>query len=105
MSEWIKCSERLPALRDDSGLVFSLTGGGQYGFPIGGYYMVHIEDYFRDVGDGLDSEGISYTQKCTYQQGSLTGCHIQIDQPSEPLPAAHSLSAHRDKRPLSTLML
>lgn len=57
MSEWIKCSDRLPELKDDIVLVFSITGGGQYGFPVGGYDMVHIEDYFRDVGDGLDSEG------------------------------------------------
>ncbi|WP_198509701.1 DUF551 domain-containing protein [Serratia marcescens] len=59
MSEWIKCSDRLPESKDDSVLVCSVTGSpeGSYGFPAGGFDMVHIQDYFDDVGDGFDESG------------------------------------------------
>ncbi|WLW40902.1 hypothetical protein GNAINCEL_00120 [Serratia phage KKP 3709] len=57
--EWIKCSERLPESKDDSVLVCSLTGSpdGHLGFPVGGFDMVHIQDYFDDVCDGTDEHG------------------------------------------------
>ncbi|ECG7915035.1 DUF551 domain-containing protein [Salmonella enterica subsp. enterica serovar Typhimurium] len=60
---WIKCSDRLPELIDNLCLVYSSTGGGQHGFPVGGYDCVHIQDYFGDVTDGLDESGKQkYTQ-------------------------------------------
>lgn len=57
--EWIKCSERLPESKDESVLVCSITGEKyhNYGFPKGGYDMVHIRDYFDDVTAGLDEQG------------------------------------------------
>ena len=60
MAGWIKCSERLPESRDELVLVCSTTGADgwpNYGFPKGGYDMVHIQDYFDDVTDGLDEDG------------------------------------------------
>ena len=57
--EWIKCSDRLPESKDDSVLVCSVSGSaeGSYGFPKGGFDMVHIQDYFDDVTDGFDENG------------------------------------------------
>ncbi|MGG5195300.1 DUF551 domain-containing protein [Citrobacter sp. S5] len=57
--EWIKCSDQLPESKDDSVLVCSVTGSGDntYGFPKGGFDMVHIQDYFDDVTDGFDENG------------------------------------------------
>ncbi|MBD2803055.1 DUF551 domain-containing protein [Xenorhabdus sp. M] len=46
--EWIKCSERLPEIRDDSVIVY---------FSHGSMDMVHIEDYFCDVPNGEDEHG------------------------------------------------
>lgn len=60
MGELIKCSDRLPELCDASVLVCSTTGADgwpNYGFPKGGYDMVHIQDYFDDVTDGFDEDG------------------------------------------------
>jgi hypothetical protein len=49
MSEWIKCSDRLPELRDDSVLAFFSENGG--------IDMVHIEDWFGDITCGVDVDG------------------------------------------------
>jgi hypothetical protein len=49
MSEWIKCSERLPESEDNSVLAYWPANGGMD--------MVHIQDYFDDITDGLDDEG------------------------------------------------
>ncbi|CBJ80312.1 conserved hypothetical protein [Xenorhabdus bovienii SS-2004] len=46
--DWIKCSERLPEIRDDSVIVY---------FSNGSMDMVHIEDCFRDIGAGVDENG------------------------------------------------
>lgn len=47
--EWISCNDRLPELKDDSVLVFfSETCSIE---------TVHIEDYFKDIGDGYDRYG------------------------------------------------
>lgn len=57
--EWIKCSDRLPESQDVLVLVCSITGSewNNYGFPKGGYDVVHIQDYFDDVTAGLDEDG------------------------------------------------
>lgn len=49
MSAWIKCSDELPELRDDSVLVYFSENGG--------IDMVHIEDWFSDITNGLDAYG------------------------------------------------
>ncbi|MEQ1977368.1 DUF551 domain-containing protein [Xenorhabdus sp. SGI240] len=46
--EWVKCSDRLPELRDDSVIAY---------FSHGGMDMVHIEDCFKDIGAGVDENG------------------------------------------------
>ncbi|NHB94614.1 DUF551 domain-containing protein [Photorhabdus cinerea] len=46
---WIKCSEMLPELKDDSVLVWFSD--------INSMDMVHIEDYFKDITAGFDDEG------------------------------------------------
>ncbi len=60
MSEWIKCSDRLPEIKDDAVLAYSdgsSIHAGKNAWPKGGTDMVHIQDYFGDVTCGLDSEG------------------------------------------------
>ena len=46
---WVKCSDRIPELRDDSVLVYFSENGG--------IDMVHIEDYFKDITAGFDDSG------------------------------------------------
>lgn len=66
MSGWIKCSDRLPELQDDSVLAYAdgtSEYAGPHAWPKGGMDMVHIQDYFGDVTDGLDDAGNQlYTQ-------------------------------------------
>lgn len=71
ISEWIKCSERLPESKDDLVLVYSATGGQikPNGFPIGGYDAVHIQDYFDDITCGLDKDGNQLYTKWYLSQG------------------------------------
>ena len=60
MDNWIKCSDRLPELKDDSVLAYSdgtSTHAENHAWPKGGMDMVHIEDYFGDVTCGLDESG------------------------------------------------
>lgn len=66
--EWIKCSEQLPDLIDDLCLVYSATGGEQYGFPVGGYDCVHVQDYFGDITNGVSANGEQlYTKRYIHQ--------------------------------------
>lgn len=60
MSAWIKCSERLPELKDDSVLAY---------FGNGGIDMVHIEDYFGDITAGVDIDGKQLYAKWYLRQG------------------------------------
>lgn len=73
--EWIKCSERLPELIDNLCLVYSSTGGGQYGFPVGGYDCVHIQDYFDDITNGFDKDGNQLYTKWYLSQGITHWMH------------------------------
>ncbi|MER1814591.1 DUF551 domain-containing protein [Proteus mirabilis] len=45
---WIRCDERLPELGDYSVLAY---------WSHGGMDMVHVEDYFSDITNGLDENG------------------------------------------------
>ena len=68
--EWIKCSDELPESRDDSVLVCSITGSEDgKGFPKGGFDMVHIQDYFDDITDGIDEDGNQKYTKWYLTQG------------------------------------
>lgn len=73
--EWIKCSDRLPELIDNLCLVYSSTGGGQYGFPVGGYDCVHIQDYFGDITNGFDKDGNQLYTKWYLAQGITHWMH------------------------------
>lgn len=56
MSEWISVKNRLPELKDDS--VLAYFGAPDYsGYCSYGIDMVHIEEYFKDIQDGLDQDG------------------------------------------------
>ena len=46
---WINCKDRLPEIRDASVLV--------YFFDTESIETVHIEDYFKDISCGRDSDG------------------------------------------------
>lgn len=46
--EWIKCEDQLPELGDYSVLAY---------WNHGGMDMIHVEDYFMDIGNGVDAEG------------------------------------------------
>ncbi|MBU9823145.1 DUF551 domain-containing protein [Rahnella sp. BCC 1045] len=70
MSEWIKCSDRIPESEDNSVLVYSASGTPDgKGFPAGGYDMVHIQDYFDDITNGLDQGGNQLYTKRYLSQG------------------------------------
>lgn len=56
MSEWIKCSERLPESKDD-GVIVYFGAPDHMGFCGYGIESVHIQDYFDDVTNGLDEDG------------------------------------------------
>lgn len=66
MDNWIKCSDRLPELKDDSVLAYAdgtSVHAESHAWPKGGIDMVHIQDYFGDVTCGLDDAGTQlYTQ-------------------------------------------
>ena len=49
MSEWISVKDRLPESEDYSVLAYWSANGGMD--------MVHIQDYFDDITDGVDDEG------------------------------------------------
>lgn len=49
MSNWISVKDRLPESKDDSVLAYWSHNGGMD--------MVHIQDYFDDITDGLDADG------------------------------------------------
>lgn len=59
MSEWISVKDRIPEDADESVLCYSDGTGGthRHAWPKGGMDMVHIQDYFRDITAGLDSDG------------------------------------------------
>lgn len=60
MNNWIKCSDSLPELKDDSVLVY---------FSNGGIDMVHIQDYFADITNGVDMNGNQLYSKWYTRQG------------------------------------
>lgn len=63
MSEWISVEDRLPELKDDSVLCYCARAISRTSWPTGGIDMVHIEEYFGDITDGLDENGNQkYTQ-------------------------------------------
>lgn len=47
--QWIKCSEKLPDLIDDTVLVYFAKSGS--------IETVHIQDYFSDITAGLGEDG------------------------------------------------
>lgn len=49
MNNWIKCSKELPELGDYSVLAYFSENDGMA--------MIHVEDYFRDITDGVDENG------------------------------------------------
>ena len=55
MGEWIKCSDRLPEIKDDSVLAFFEANGG--------IDMVHIKDTFDDITNGFDEHGVQLYTK------------------------------------------
>ena len=61
MSEWISVKDRLPESKDDSVLAFF---GEQRSID-----MVHIQDYFDDITDGLDENGNQRYTKWYIHQG------------------------------------
>ncbi|WKZ94068.1 DUF551 domain-containing protein [Chimaeribacter arupi] len=65
---WIKCTDQIPELEDDLCLVYSAKGADK-GFPPGSYDCVHIEDYFKDITCGRDSEGNQLYTKWYISQG------------------------------------
>lgn len=68
--EWIKCSDRIPESEDNAVLVCSLSGTTDgKGFPAGGFDMVHIQDYFDDITNGLDEAGNQLYTKWYLSQG------------------------------------
>jgi len=68
--EWIKCSDRIPESEDNSVLVYSASGTPDgLGFPAGGLDMVHIQDYFNDITDGIDKDGNQLYTKWYFSQG------------------------------------
>ncbi|PHM29099.1 phage protein [Xenorhabdus budapestensis] len=52
--EWIKCSDRLPELEDESVLVY--FGNAEYP-TTGAIDVIHIEDAFGDITAGVDEKG------------------------------------------------
>ena len=61
MSEWIKCSERLPEIEDASVLAYWPSNGGMD--------MVHIYDYFKDITAGVDDNGVQLYTKWYIESG------------------------------------
>jgi hypothetical protein len=51
MSEWIKCSEMLPAIGDYS-VVACFDNGNPKGID-----LVHVQDYFEPITSGIDKDG------------------------------------------------
>lgn len=49
MSDWIKCSDRLPDLFDDSVIAYFSNNGS--------IETVHILDSFKDITNGIDEKG------------------------------------------------
>lgn len=68
MSNWIKCSDELPELKDDGVLVY--FGAPDFsGFCGHGIETVHIQDSFGDVTAGLDGAGNQLYSKMYLSQG------------------------------------
>lgn len=57
---WIDCNDELPKLKDDSVLVH---------FDNGAIEAVHIEDYFKDITNGMDANGKQLYTKWYLNQG------------------------------------
>ena len=47
--KWVECKDRLPESKDDSVLV--------YFSELGSIDMVHIQDYFDDITNGIGDDG------------------------------------------------
>ena len=61
MSEWISVDDRLPESKDDSVLAYFSENGG--------IDMVHIQDYFDDITNGVDDDGNQLYTKWYISQG------------------------------------
>jgi hypothetical protein len=59
--DWIKCSDKIPEMKDDSVLAYFSENGGMG--------MVHIKDYFEDITCGLDGTGRQLYTKFYLSQG------------------------------------
>lgn len=58
---WIKCSDRLPELVDDSVIVYFAESGS--------IEFAHIQDYFKDITAGMDEHGNQKYTKWYLMQG------------------------------------
>lgn len=68
-SKWISVEDRLPEIEDNSVLAGCVESTRKNGWPTGGIDMVHIEDYFKDITDGIDSNGNQKYTKWYITQG------------------------------------
>lgn len=66
--EWVKCNDRLPELKDDGVIVyFGLPDHS--GFCGHAVETVHIEDYFKDITNGVDDSGVQLYTKWYLSMG------------------------------------
>lgn len=84
MSDWISVDERLPESGDYSVIAYCAQAraraDGFLGWQTGGMDMVHVQDYFDDITDGLDSEGKQLYTKWYLSQG-VTHWHCMPEPP------------------------
>ena len=59
MIDWVRIDERTPELGDYCVLVW---------FEDGGWAMVHVEDWFGDITNGLDENGVQQYTKWYLKQ-------------------------------------
>ncbi|WP_137138182.1 DUF551 domain-containing protein [Pseudomonas asiatica] len=104
MSGWIKCSDRLPEIKDDSVLAYAdgtSPHAGRHAWPKGGMDMVHIQDYFGDVTAGLDDAGNQLYTKMYLSNGVTHWQPLLPHPPSNPPPGGDHGRHSRDSRCLS----
>jgi hypothetical protein len=73
MNNWIKCSDRIPEIRDDSVLVYFADNDS--------IDMVHIHDYFKDITAGKIDGVQQYTK--WYKSQKVTHWMELPDRPEE----------------------